>query len=231
MPRCVALIPAAGAGSRMGEDRPKQYLRLLGRPLLAWAIEALAAHPRIDAIHLVLAPQDRWFDRFQWSAGTKRLTAARVGGETRAQSVINGLEAIAPEVDSDDWVLVHDAARPCLSAPLLDRLIAAVADDPVGGLLATRVADTLKRGDSDSRVVSTEPRNGLWQAQTPQMFRRALLQRALAQFLPEVATDEARAVEHLGMKPLLVESSAENMKVTVPDDLRLAEAILKSRDQ
>jgi 2-C-methyl-D-erythritol 4-phosphate cytidylyltransferase len=213
----------------MGNGRPKQYLPLLGRPLLAWPIEALAAHPKIDAVHVVLAREDTWFERFEWSAGGKRLSAARVGGETRAQSVAGGLDAMAPEVAAEDWVLVHDAARPCLSAVLLDRLIVSVINDAVGGLLAIRVADTLKRGDADSRAVSTEERDGLWQAQTPQMFRRGLLQRALAVIDPRVATDEARAVEQLGMKPLLVESSAENMKVTVPDDLRLAEAILRSR--
>lgn len=229
MPRCVALIPAAGTGSRMGDGRPKQYLPLLGRPLLAWPIETLAAHPKIDAIYVVLARQDTWFERFEWPVGGKRLSAARVGGETRAQSVVGGLDAIAPEVDVEDWVLVHDAARPCLSAALLERLIASVIDDAVGGLLAIRVADTLKRGDADSRAVATEARDGLWRAQTPQMFRRGLLQRALATIDPRVATDEARAVEQLGLKPLLVESSAENMKVTVPDDLRLAEAILKAR--
>jgi 2-C-methyl-D-erythritol 4-phosphate cytidylyltransferase len=230
MPRCVALIPAAGTGSRIADDRPKQYLPLLGRPLLAWAVEVLASHPRIEAVHVVLSPDDEWFDRFDWPVGGKRLTAARVGGATRAQSVANGLGAIGAEVGNDDWVLVHDAARPCLSTVLLDRLISAVIDDPIGGLLATRVADTLKRAGTDSRVIATEPRDGLWQAQTPQMFRRALLQRALAAVEPRLATDEARAVEQLGMKPLLVESIAENIKVTVPDDLRLAEAILRSRD-
>lgn len=229
MPRCVALIPAAGTGSRMGDGRPKQYLPLLGRPLLAWPIEALASHPRIDAIYVVLAQQDQWFDRFEWPVGGKRLRAERVGAETRAQSVARGLDAIAPEVGAEDWVLVHDAARPCLSTALLDRLISSVIDDAVGGLLATRVADTLKRGDADSRAVATELRDGLWQAQTPQMFRRALLQRALAAVDPRIATDEARAVEQLGMKPLLVESSAENIKVTVPEDLKLAEAILRGR--
>jgi 2-C-methyl-D-erythritol 4-phosphate cytidylyltransferase len=229
MARCVALIPAAGTGSRMGDDRPKQYLPLLGRPLLGWAIEALASYRRIDAVYLVLAPQDQWFDRFDWPAAGKRLKAFRVGGETRAQSVANGLDALAPEVGADDWLLVHDAARPCLSAALLDRLVCAVMEDAVGGLLAIRVSDTLKRADADSRIVSTEPRDGLWQAQTPQMFRRALLQRALAGIDPRFATDEASAVERLGMKPLLVESSVENIKVTVPEDLKLAEAILKNR--
>ena len=229
MSRCVALIPAAGTGSRMGDGRPKQYLPLLGRPLLAWPIEALAAHPKIDAVYVVLARQDTWFERFEWSAGGKRLSAVRVGGETRAQSVTGGLHAIAPEVGAEDWVLVHDAARPCLSASVLERLIASVVDDAVGGLLAIRVADTLKRGDADCRAVCTEARDGLWRAQTPQMFRRGLLQRALAAVDPRIATDESRAVEQLGMKPLLVESSAENIKVTVPDDMRLAEAILKAR--
>jgi 2-C-methyl-D-erythritol 4-phosphate cytidylyltransferase len=229
MSRCVALIPAAGTGSRFGFDRPKQYLPLAQEPMLAWAIRCLALHPAIERVFVVLAAADSWFDRFDWSSAAPALGVKRVGGQTRAHSVLNGLNALEGEVGADEWVLVHDAARPCLSNDLLDRLIAAVRDDPVGGLLAMRVADTLKRGDSQSRIVSTELRDGLWQAQTPQMFRRGLLQRALGRVDPRTATDEACAIEALGLKPLLVESSAQNLKVTYPEDLRLAEAILKAR--
>jgi 2-C-methyl-D-erythritol 4-phosphate cytidylyltransferase len=229
MARCVALIPAAGTGSRLTDDRPKQHLPLAGRPLLAWSVEALLSHPKIDFLYVVLAAADRWFDRFDWTAFGTRLRPLRLGGETRAQTVCNGLNAIGQDIDAQDWVLVHDAARPCLTTVLLDRLIDSVSGDEVGGLLAIRVADTLKRGDDGARVVATEPRVSLWQAQTPQMFRCALLQRALAAADLERITDESSAVERLGLKPLLVESSAENIKVTFPEDIRLAEAILKSR--
>ncbi|HWQ39143.1 MAG TPA: 2-C-methyl-D-erythritol 4-phosphate cytidylyltransferase [Burkholderiales bacterium] len=231
MSRCVALIPAAGTGLRMGDSRPKQYLPLLGRPMLAWSIEALFSHPRIESVQVVLSPDDEWFERYDWALFGARLRARKTGADTRARSVANGLQALAPEIDGQDWVLVHDAARPCLTPLLLERLIATVDNDPVGGLLATRVAETLKRADAQARVATTESRERLWQAQTPQMFRCALLQRALAAADLGRVTDEASAVEQLGLRPLLVESSVANLKVTFPDDLQLAEAILSSRQR
>ncbi len=229
MSRCVALIPAAGTGSRIGNQRPKQYLPLLGRPMLAHAVAVLAGHARIERVYLVLSRDDAWFDRFDWSAFAPKLDVLHVGGPARAESVANGLEAMEGEVGNEDWVLVHDAARPCLTSTLLDRLIGAVEHDAVGGLLAVRVADTLKRGDADARIVATELREGLWQAQTPQMFRRGVLVRALAAIDPALATDEAYAVERSGAKPMLVESSVMNLKVTFPEDLEFAEAILRYR--
>ena len=229
MDRCVALIPAAGAGSRMADSRPKQYLPLAGQAMLGWSVEALLTHPRIDSVYVGLAADDGWFDRLDWTPFGKRLQRLRTGGATRAQTVASGLAAVAQDIDARDWVLVHDAARPCITRALLDRLIEAVLPDGVGGLLAVRVADTLKRGDDAARIIATEPRAGLWQAQTPQMFRCGLLQRALAAADLERITDESSAVEQLGMKPLLVESTSENIKVTFPEDLRLAEAILKAR--
>jgi 2-C-methyl-D-erythritol 4-phosphate cytidylyltransferase len=229
MARCIGLIPAAGAGSRMAGHRPKQYLPLAGRPMLAWSIEALLSHPKIEFVHLVLARADDWFDRFDWKPFAGRLQVLRAGGETRAQTVTNGLAALAQDIDARDWVLVHDAARPCLTQALLDRLLESVARTDEGGLLAIRVSDTLKRGDDAARALATEPRAGLWQAQTPQMFRCGVLQRALAAADLNRITDESSAVEQLGMKPLLVESTSENIKVTFPEDLRLAEAIIKSR--
>jgi 2-C-methyl-D-erythritol 4-phosphate cytidylyltransferase len=213
----------------MADHRPKQYLPLAGRPMLAWSLEALLSHPKIEFVHVVLAAADGWFDRFDWKPFAGRLQVSRIGGETRAQTVTNGLAALAQDIDAQDWVLVHDAARPCLTRALLDRLMESVSRTEHGGLLAIRVADTLKRADDTARALATESRAGLWQAQTPQMFRCGLLQQALAAADLNSITDESSAVEQLGMKPLLVESSSENIKVTFPEDLRLAEAILKAR--
>ena len=225
-----ALVPAAGGGSRMGADLPKQYLPLAGRPLIHHALQTLAAVPAIGAVFLVLAPDDAGWDRLALGDYGGRLRVLRCGGATRAESVANGLAALAGLVADDDWVLVHDAARACLTAAHVTALIDAVADDPVGGILAVPVADTLKRGEAEDgrmRIAATVPRDGLWQAQTPQMFRRGLLRRALEQ-APAV-TDEAGAVESLGLRPRLVAADATNLKVTYPLDLQLAEWILQQR--
>ncbi|MDR1709451.1 MAG: 2-C-methyl-D-erythritol 4-phosphate cytidylyltransferase, partial [Candidatus Accumulibacter sp.] len=168
-----------------------------------------------------------WWETFDWSSLGGKLDILRVGGATRAESVANGLAAVEGIVAPDDWILVHDAARPCLGQARVAALCEALRDDPVGGLLAVPAADTLKRADAEGRVESTEPREGLWQAQTPQMFRYALLRRALAA-RPSV-TDEAAAVEALGLRPLLVKSDAGNFKITYPADLELAEAVLRER--
>lgn len=226
----VALIPAAGIGTRMGDDRPKQYLPLLGRPMLFHAIARLCADARIRSVYVVLSVADRWFDAHDWSEFGARLKALRCGGASRAASVLNGLDAMASEVAAADWVLVHDAARPCLSRAVLDRLIVEVGDDPAGGLLAIPVADTLKRG-SDGRVAATEPRASLWQAQTPQMFRHAVLVQALRSADLATVTDESSAVERLGLKPRLVAADPGNLKVTYPQDLALAETILKGESR
>lgn len=227
MTKIFALIPAAGQGSRMGEVLPKQYLAVAGRPLLHHAVAVLAASPRIHRVVVVLSPDDQhWAGLPQaWAHG--RVEAVPVGGATRALSVANGLAHLASEARDDDWALVHDAARPCLTPNSLDALIDAVGDDAAGGLLAQPVADTLKRGDRTGRVVETVPREGLWRAQTPQLFRFALLRRALTA-RPD-ATDEAQAVEALGEHPRLVPGDADNFKVTYPEDLALAERILAAR--
>ncbi len=219
-PRYFALLPAAGVGARMGADTPKQYLPIHGRPMLWHALQVFERHPRIERIHVVLAPEDDWWPVHDWS-GLRKLTVLRCGGATRARSVMNGLRAMQGEALPDDWVLVHDAARPCLTSDLLDRLLAALADDPVGGILAVPVADTLKRAGGDGRIAGTVPRTGIWAAQTPQMFRQGLLLQALEGAGPDV-TDEASAVEALGLAPRLVESDRSNLKVTFPDDLAVA---------
>ena len=226
MHRYFALVPAAGAGSRFGSSTPKQYRPLAGHPLLYHTLRQLADHPQIEQVFVVLAPADPEFRVLRWGDLEGRIQPLYCGGETRAASVYNGLLAARDEVGGDDWVLVHDAARPCLSAEALDRLIREVGDDEAGGLLAIPVADTLKRGDSEGRVSTTERREGLWQAQTPQMFRYGFLIEALRRCGASTITDEASAIERLGLKPKLVMGEARNLKVTYPHDLELAALIL-----
>lgn len=229
MPKLFALVPAAGSGSRLGGEVPKQYLALAGRTVLYHALRPLAEHPRVERVLLVLAPGDRRFAEADWSEFGERLAPLYCGGATRAASVFNGLLAARDAVSGSDWVLVHDAARPCLGRAELDRLIEAVEDDETGGLLAVPVADTVKRANGQARVIGTEPRENLWLAQTPQMFRYRLLVAALRAADPQLATDEARAIEALGLRPRLVMGDARNIKVTYPEDLALAELILETR--
>jgi 2-C-methyl-D-erythritol 4-phosphate cytidylyltransferase len=228
MPRHFALLPAAGVGARMGAGHPKQYLEIHGRPMIWHAIRAFEQHPRIARIHVVLSAEDGWWESYDWS-DFRKLTVLRRGGVTRAESVLNGLAAMAEDVAVDDWVLVHDAARPCLTQALLDKLLGELADDPVGGILAAPVADTLKReGGKDEkkgRIAETVPRSGLWGAQTPQMFRHGQLREALEKAGNQV-TDEASALEFLGLAPKLVESDLGNLKVTFPRDLEMARLLL-----
>lgn len=223
----VALIPAAGAGARMGAAAPKQYLPLAGRPMLYHSIKCMAVPP-VETVFVVLAPDDTTFAEFDWSEFAGRLEPLYCGGATRRDSVHNGLVAAMAAVDADDWVLVHDAARPCLPRADLARLIDALKDDEVGGLLALPAADTVKRATPDARVTATEDRSQLWLAQTPQMFRAGLLAQALHTAHGEV-TDEASAVEQMGLKPRLVAGSRLNLKVTYPEDVLIAEGILGRR--
>jgi len=200
---------------------------LAGRPLIHHTLAALCAHPVIERVWVVLSPEDRYWQDEDWSALGPKLETVFHGGATRAESVMSGLRAAEMAAAEDDWVLVHDAARPCLSAAMIDALVRELADDPVGGILAVPVADTLKRADSAQRVAETVARDGLWQAQTPQMFRYGTLRQALE--ANREVTDEAGAVESLGLVPRLVKGDASNLKVTYPADLSLAEAILRSR--
>jgi 2-C-methyl-D-erythritol 4-phosphate cytidylyltransferase len=224
--RYHALIPAAGGGTRFGAARPKQYLMLAGKPVLVHSIERLALATPIHRTYVLLATDDDYYERV---VGTLAGVAAlRCGGSTRAATVRNGLEALRGIAEDGDWVLVHDAVRPCIDAASLYRLRAEIADDPVGGLLAVPMASTLKRADASRRVGSTEPRDGLWHAQTPQMFRYRVLRDALAQAGADEATDESQAVEALGLRPRLVMGSRINFKITYPDDLALAESLLSA---
>ena len=225
-----ALLPAAGSGTRLKSGAPKQYTRIAGRPMLWHSVKALAAGP-IDTVFVVLAREDRHFAGEDWSAFAGRLEPLYCGGETRRDSVYNGLVAAMAAVDADDWMLVHDAARPCLPAADLERLVAECTPDPVGGLLGVPAADTVKRAAPEEggavRVARTEDRATLWLAQTPQMFRAGVLAEALAR--SPGATDEASAIEALGLRPRLVAGSCENLKVTWPEDVAIAASILARR--
>src|SRR5258706_8236853 len=223
--RFFGLVPAAGSGSRFGIAGPKQYSLLAGKTMLAYSIERLLAAREVEVVFVVLAPGDTEFRGHDWSAFGERLAPLYCGGASRRESVLNGLVACASAVDPNDWMLVHDAARPCLGMPELRRLIDGAGGDDVGGILAVPVSDTLKRADEEGRILETEPRDGLWQAQTPQMFRHGLLLRALREGTH--VTDEAAAVEALGYKPKLVEGSTQNLKGTFASDLHIAERILK----
>ena len=224
--RRYGLIPAAGQGARLGGETPKQYLDLRGEPMLAHAARALLTHPSIAVAFVVLSPDDERYATYDWKAFGDRIAPLWCGGPTRRDSVLNGLVAMANVVDPDDWVLVHDAARPCLARADVDRLISAVGEDENGGILAVPLADTLKRADDQQRIAATEPRERLWLAQTPQMFRHGTLLRALGG--AAVVTDEAAAVEALGLKPRLVPGSLRNLKVTYPEDVALASLVLAS---
>jgi len=220
-----ALVPAAGFGARMGNELPKQYLPLAGQPMIFHALNTLCTSPEISTVFVVLTPGDTIFHTYGWSRFGDKLQTLYCGGKTRAASVLNGL--IASELEPDDWILVHDAARPCLTQAHLAKMIAELRGDEVGGILAVPVADTLKRADADGRILRTEEREQLWQAQTPQMFRAGLLAQALQQC--SHVTDEASAVEAMGLRPRLVAGDSSNFKVTYPQDIRMAEFILKER--
>jgi len=222
-----ALIPAAGSGTRLAGGAPKQYLPLAGQPMLWHAVRALCV-PQVAAVFVVLAAHDEHFARQDWEALGAKLHPLYCGGETRRDSVFNGLVAVRDSVNADDWVLVHDAARPCLPPADLRRLMDEGAADTVGAILALPVADTVKTAGKDEagvqRIAATQDRSQLWLAQTPQMFRAELLTQALSRCAD--ATDEAAAIEQMGLRPRLVLGSRQNLKVTYPEDVAIAEAIL-----
>ncbi|MCC6597062.1 MAG: 2-C-methyl-D-erythritol 4-phosphate cytidylyltransferase [Rhodanobacteraceae bacterium] len=223
---CV--VPAAGRGARFGAAIPKQYTLLAGRPLLDWTLAALARSHCVAGIMLVLAADDvHWRARAEVE-GKPLLTA--VGGEERSASVLAGLRALPGVVAPTDFVLVHDAARPCIGAGDIERLVQ-LARPAGGGLLAAPLRDTLKRADPDGRVAATEPRESRWRALTPQLFPRAALEQALASAHAAgiAVTDEAMAMERAGRHPLLVEGAETNLKVTTPADLELAAFLLAGR--
>jgi 2-C-methyl-D-erythritol 4-phosphate cytidylyltransferase len=228
--RLFALIPCAGTGSRSGSAMPKQYRTVAGRDLLHYSLAAFDACSEFSQTLVVISPDDSHFDARRF--GGLRFAVRRCGGASRQASVFNGLNALAEfGARDDDWVLVHDAARPGITPALIRSLIGSVNGDAVGGIVALPLADTLKRVAPDggaARIGRTETRDGLWQAQTPQMFRIGMLRDAIARAQREGhdLTDEASAIEWLGHSPLLVQGNLRNFKVTYPEDFELADAFL-----
>lgn len=228
-PRYWAVVPAAGVGSRMEASIPKQYLNLAGKTVLERTLERLLFEPRISKIIVAISPQDE-----HWRAIDNRFSdriATTIGGKERADSVLAGLEALADQASDDDWILVHDAARPCVTSEEIDQLIGQVNSHPVGGILAQPLHDTLKKVDG-TEIQGTIDRKQVWRALTPQMFRFGVLKKALEQGGADktAITDESSAIEALGLHPLVVEGKQSNLKITRPADLALAEFYLESSE-
>ena len=221
-PSFWAIVPAAGVGRRMGGAIPKQYLQLCGRAVIDHTIERILLHPSIDGLYLALSEDDGWWAATEF-AGHPDLVRVN-GGVERCHSVLNALDALAARADPADWVLVHDAARPCVRRSDIDHLIHMLRAHEVGGLLGMPVHDTMKRTDSAARVLETVERTNLWHAFTPQMFRFGLLLDALRRALQAgfLVTDEASAIEWAGLRPIMVASRSDNLKITRPEDLPLA---------
>jgi 2-C-methyl-D-erythritol 4-phosphate cytidylyltransferase len=224
-----AVIPAAGRGTRFGGELPKQYLQVAGKPLIGHALDALLAHPRVAGAMVALAADDAHWPGWTTLHGKPLLRCD--GGDERADSVLAALHALPAAVGDDALVLVHDAARPNLHHDDIERLIVAAEAHADGAILAAPVRDTLKRADHGACIAATEPRDGLWRALTPQAFRRGVLTGALekARAAGVLVTDEAMAMERLGARPRLVEGREDNLKVTTPADLALANYLLAKR--
>lgn len=223
-PKCWVIIPAAGSGSRMKCDTPKQYLMVMGKTIIEHTMGVFLNSSRTQSIMVCLPKSDQVFSTLG-ICGSPQVNVI-AGGDSRAHSVLNGLRAV--DADANDWVLVHDAARPCFNNDLLNRLINELVDDAVGGIMAVPAKDTLKLCDPENRVKSTIDRTTVWQAQTPQMFRYGLLKSSLSMALDNGIgiTDEASAMEWAGYRPKLIEGDARNIKVTTPEDLTLVEFLL-----
>lgn len=225
-----AVVPAAGVGRRMHSDVPKQYLRLHGQTILDHTIGRLLSHPLISGLFIAIGREDEWWAESKYQRHPDLVAVP--GGQERCHSVLNALEALARKADEQAWVLVHDAVRPCVRQSDIDHLIRQLRDHSVGGLLGVPVSDTMKRSDADGLVLSTVDRQGLWHAYTPQMFPLGLLRRAMQRALDDgfIVTDEASAVEHAGMSPMMVEGHRDNIKITRPQDLDLAGHYLAAQE-
>lgn len=226
--RYWAVVPAAGIGRRVGGPLPKQYLKLLGTAVLVHTLRRIAGVPEVEGIVVALAADDPWWDELDLQVDKPVRTV--VGGAERAHSVAAAVAALCSELCERDWILVHDAARPCVRIDDIRRLIGAVRQHPCGGLLASPVHDTVKQAGMQGEVVATVDRSRLWRALTPQLFRAPLLHAALQAGLTQVEriTDEASAMELAGHRPLLVEGSATNIKITRAEDLALASFYLSN---
>lgn len=229
MPGIWAVVPAAGRGTRFGSETPKQYLPVEGQPLIAYTLAALLAHPVVEGVMVAISDNDADWPGWTHLHGKPVLTCT--GGATRAQSVLAGLRALPDSVKADDFVLVHDAARPNLGLEDLQQLLERGRNDPVGAILASPVRDTLKRAGDDGGIDGTEPRQRLWRALTPQLFRRLQLVRALEEAGKSSVevTDESMAMELQGLRPLLIEGNEDNFKITTPADLARFEFIHSQR--
>ena len=218
-----AIIPAAGIGTRMKSDMPKQYALLADQPMLQRVVNVFSSHPDIEKVIVVLHAKDRWWPSLQLSHPEKVLTA--IGGKERVHSVLLGLQFLTDYADKNDFILVHDAARPCLQSKDITYLISELKNHDVGGLLGLPVVDTLKKVNEEDEVEQTISREQLWQAQTPQCFRYHLLRSSIEKALSDdqIVTDESSAIEYAGFQPKMITGSARNLKITFPDDLKLAE--------
>lgn len=230
-PRYWLIVPAAGIGARMGADHPKQYLSLGNKTLLEQTLERLLTLSFIERLVLVLHPQDRWWRELSFSKN--KCISVVAGGEQRSDSVFNALQSLAQVADKNDWVLVHDAARPCVTRGSIENLRQQTIAHSVGGILGVPVSDTLKSVTAAQQISATIDRSGLWQAQTPQMFRYEILRSCLERALIEnkTITDEASAVETYGHQPLIVAGRSDNIKITRPEDLLLAQWILQQQEK
>jgi len=224
-----AVVPAAGIGARMQADRPKQYLQLDNKPVLQHTLERLASHPDIEGIVIAIAVHDQWWSELELELPCPLLIAE--GGKERADSVLNALQLLANSTDFDPWVLVHDAARPCLRHEDIDRMLNTLLTHEVGGILGIPVTDTVKRVDANNTIQETVCRNGLWRAATPQMFRMHKLLKCLTIATEQglSVTDEASAMELTGWQPMMVEGHSDNIKITIPQDLALAHLYLQQQ--
>ena len=224
-----AVVPAAGKGMRMGSETPKQYLLLAGKPVVQHTLEVLIEHPQITGVAIVIAADDA-----HWSVCANSISSelrVATGGAERCHSVLAGLENLSDIASDDDWVMVHDAARPCLRASDINHMIEALRASTTGGILAVPVGDTLKRCNADNEIESTVDRTRLWRALTPQMFRIGTLRAAIDAALNKgvLVTDEAQAIEAFGVTPRVVQGHADNIKITHPTDLALAEVFLQAQ--
>jgi len=227
VPRYWALVPAAGSSSRLGGEKPKQYVEIVGKPLLAHTLKSLTEVGSILGIAIGLASDDRWWH--ENIVTSDRILGTYVGGVSRAETVLRGLEFLEPHVHAGDWVLVHDAARPCIRSSDIERLISERGDGPSGALLALPVSDTMKQSNGRNQVERTISRERLWCAQTPQIFSYKALRDALQRSDLAMVTDDSSVMEAAGYTPRLVRGRADNLKVTTREDLELAALILQAR--
>ncbi len=227
---CWAVIPAAGVGKRMQVNKPKQYLQLAGKTVLENSLSIFLQRPDISGIVVAVTADDPYWNELDIQTDKPVLTAN--GGKERSDSVLNALTVLSQHADNRDWVLVHDAARPCVTTSEIDSLIEQLSASESGGLLGLPIADTVKRCNTARQVVETVERNHLWRALTPQMFRLGMLYKALTHALKNKlpVTDEASAIEVLGIQPMMIKGSAQNIKITHPGDLELAELYLKQKN-